>query len=49
MTTQSIRLVADSPAGTAEVAKALAGHLRAGDAVLLHGGLAAGSLSMPGR
>ncbi len=42
MTTESIRVVAASPARTAAVATALAGHLRAGDAVLLHGELAAG-------
>ena len=42
MTTDSVRLTADSPAGTAAVAAALAGQLRAGDVVLLHGELAAG-------
>lgn len=42
MTTDSIRVVADSPRRTGAVAAALAGHLRAGDAVLLHGELAAG-------
>lgn len=42
MTTESIRVVAKSPDRTAAVAAALAPHLRAGDVVLLHGGLAAG-------
>lgn len=42
MTTESIRVVALSPTRTAAVATALAAHLRAGDAVLLHGELAAG-------
>jgi tRNA threonylcarbamoyladenosine biosynthesis protein TsaE len=42
MTTDSIRVVAESPEQTATVATALAAHLRAGDAVLLHGELAAG-------
>jgi tRNA threonylcarbamoyladenosine biosynthesis protein TsaE len=42
MTTDSIRVQADSPERTADVAAALAGHLRAGDVVLLHGALAAG-------
>ena len=42
MTTESIRVVADSPARTAAVATAVAGQLRAGDVVLLHGELAAG-------
>jgi tRNA threonylcarbamoyladenosine biosynthesis protein TsaE len=42
MTTDSIRVVADSPARTGTVAAAVAGHLRAGDVVLLHGELAAG-------
>lgn len=42
MTTESIRVVAESPDRTAAVAAALAPHLRAGDVVLLHGGLAAG-------
>lgn len=42
MTTDCIRVVAESLDRTAAVAAALAGHLRAGDAVLLHGELAAG-------
>jgi tRNA threonylcarbamoyladenosine biosynthesis protein TsaE len=42
MTTDSFRVVADSPGRTARVAAAVAGHLRAGDVVLLHGELAAG-------
>ena len=42
MTTESIRVVAESPARTAAVAAAVAGQLRAGDVVLLHGELAAG-------
>ncbi|CAA9267143.1 MAG: TsaE protein, required for threonylcarbamoyladenosine t(6)A37 formation in tRNA [uncultured Corynebacteriales bacterium] len=42
MTTDSFRVVVDSPRRTGEVAAALAGHLRAGDVVLLHGELAAG-------
>jgi len=42
MTTDSIRVGAESPARTAAVAAAVAGQLRAGDVVLLHGELAAG-------
>ena len=42
MTTQSIRVAAESPARTAAVAAAVGGQLRAGDVVLLHGELAAG-------
>ncbi len=42
MTTDSIRVVAESPARTAAAAAAVAGQLRAGDVVLLHGELAAG-------
>ena len=42
MTTDSVRIVADSPGRTAEVAAAVAGQLQVGDVVLLHGGLAAG-------
>jgi tRNA threonylcarbamoyladenosine biosynthesis protein TsaE len=42
MTTESIRVVAKSPARTAAVAAAVARQLRAGDVVLLHGALAAG-------
>ncbi len=42
MTTDSFRVAADSPSRTARVAAAVAGHLRAGDVVLLHGELAAG-------
>ena len=42
MTTESFRVVADSPRRTGEVAAALAARLRAGDVVLLHGELAAG-------
>ena len=42
MTTDSLRVVAESPARTAAVAAAVAGQLRAGDVVLLHGELAAG-------
>jgi tRNA threonylcarbamoyladenosine biosynthesis protein TsaE len=42
MTTDSIRVVAESPARTAAVAAAVAEQLRAGDVVLLHGELAAG-------
>lgn len=42
MSTESFRVVTESPAGTAAVATALAAELRAGDVVLLHGGLAAG-------
>lgn len=42
MTTESIRVVAESPARTAAVAAAVARQLRAGDVVLLHGELAAG-------
>jgi tRNA threonylcarbamoyladenosine biosynthesis protein TsaE len=42
MTTDSFRTVADSPGRTGAVAAAVAAHLRPGDVVLLHGGLAAG-------
>jgi tRNA threonylcarbamoyladenosine biosynthesis protein TsaE len=42
MTTDSFRVVADSPRSTARVAAAVAEQLRAGDVVLLHGELAAG-------
>lgn len=42
MTTDSVRVAAESPARTARVAAAAARHLRAGDVVLLHGELAAG-------
>jgi tRNA threonylcarbamoyladenosine biosynthesis protein TsaE len=42
MTTDSFRVVADSPRRTARVAAAVAEQLRAGDVVLLHGELAAG-------
>ena len=42
MTTESIRVGAESPARTAAVAAAVAGQLRAGDIVLLYGELAAG-------
>ena len=42
MTTDSVRVAAESPSRTARVAEAVAGHLRAGDVVLLHGELAAG-------
>jgi tRNA threonylcarbamoyladenosine biosynthesis protein TsaE len=42
MTTESIRVTADSPARTGAVAAAVAHRLRAGDVVLLHGELAAG-------
>jgi tRNA threonylcarbamoyladenosine biosynthesis protein TsaE len=42
MTTDSFRVVADSPHRTARVAVAVAGQLRAGDVVLLYGDLAAG-------
>jgi tRNA threonylcarbamoyladenosine biosynthesis protein TsaE len=42
MTTDCVRVVADSPGRTARVAAAVAEHLRAGDVVLLHGELAAG-------
>jgi tRNA threonylcarbamoyladenosine biosynthesis protein TsaE len=42
MTTDSFRVVADSPSRTARVAAAVAGQLRAGDVVLLQGELAAG-------
>jgi tRNA threonylcarbamoyladenosine biosynthesis protein TsaE len=42
MTTDSVRLAANSPDRTARVAAAVARHLRAGDVVLLHGQLAAG-------
>jgi tRNA threonylcarbamoyladenosine biosynthesis protein TsaE len=42
MTTESVRITADSPARTGAVAAAVAGRLRPGDVVLLHGELAAG-------
>jgi tRNA threonylcarbamoyladenosine biosynthesis protein TsaE len=42
MTTDSVRVAADSPGRTARVAAAVARQLRAGDVVLLHGELAAG-------
>lgn len=42
MTTDSVRMRADSPAGTAAVAASLAAELAPGDVVLLHGELAAG-------
>jgi tRNA threonylcarbamoyladenosine biosynthesis protein TsaE len=42
MTTDSFRIVADSPGRTADVAAAVAGQLRVGDVVLLRGELAAG-------
>jgi tRNA threonylcarbamoyladenosine biosynthesis protein TsaE len=42
MTTDSVRVIADSPAGTARVAAAVAAGLGPGDVVLLHGELAAG-------